>query len=1141
MKKNHSLQWEADSYVPLKKIIRKMKITLFVVLLSAIQIFATGVYSQNAKFSLKKENASIENILGSIEDQSDFYFLYNGKLVDVTQKVTVSVENQSIENTLKELFRGTNISYKIIDRQVVLTPSDNGNVGNNQQQPKAVSGKVTDSTGAPLPGVTVVVKGTTQGMITDMDGIYNITNVPVNATLAFSFVGMKSQEIAVSSKSNINVVMIEESIGLDEVVAVGYGTQSKKSVTGSIQSVGTDELADIPVTTAAQKLQGKLSGVQINQTTGRPGQGMSIRVRGQASLTAGNSPLYVVDGFPINGDISSLNPNEIENISVLKDASSAALYGSRAANGVILVTTKKGGRGEKTSINFAANYGLQQVPQNGRPEMMNATEYAQFRKDYYDDLKRPVPAVWQNPAQYGEGTNFYDEMLRTAPTMDYSLSFSSSNKRSSTTAVLGYLNQDGVVINSNYQRFSLRINSEFDVSDKVKTGFSLAPTYSDDNMPDTDGIAWAGFVGRGGLLANALTTWPIFNPYDAEGNLKNNFFEPVTVNAQANPIWNAKVITNKTKSMRLLSNAFAQYSPIEGLVLKTTINMEYFSTKYQNVTPSTVGAYTPSVASASISNSGYLSWLNENTATYKKSFGGHNLDLLGGATIQRFISESAGIAYNGFTDDRVPTISAAPNIVRNANTANDVQEWSMMSYLSRVNYNYQNRYLLSLALRADGSSRFGKDNRWGYFPSVSAGWIASDEAFLKRFDKISLLKLRGSFGVVGNNSIGNYTQYATVNAGATANNAIFGPTVYSGAVQASLPNSNLTWEKTKEFDFGFDAGFFKNRINLSYDYYTRRTTSLLYGVSVAQESGYSSFMANIGELKFWGHEIMLNTKNLVGKFSWETSFNIAFTDNKVMALSGGIDRIYSGLFSSNITKVGGKIGMLYGMVWDGVYDNQAEFDSSPKAILSEVGTIKYKDVGGGANGAPDGRITNGGDNDDRTIIGDPTPKFTYGMTNTFSYKNVDLSVVLAGAYGNKIIVWNDQSLANLDGNFNVYKELKDRWRSPENPGAGKYGKSTSGTSNERDWVSSRFLSDGSYLAIKNVTLGYSIPTKKVFTNLRVFMSVQQLYTFTKYRGANPESGNSFTQNGSTSALTLGSDFASFPIPRTVSFGLNIGF
>nr|WP_319511102.1 TonB-dependent receptor [uncultured Draconibacterium sp.] len=1116
-----------------KKMMLIMRLTIFLVLVSVLASTAS-VYSQTTKLTVKMNNSRIADVFDAIEQQSDFYFFYNRDLFDDNQIVSIEVEGKTVEAILDELFEGQSVTYEIVDQDILIkTVEEKVSSDSKAQQEKSVSGKISDKSGEPLPGVTVVVKGTTNGTITDFDGNYTIASVPDGATLQYSFVGMRSQEIVVGDQSVINITMEEETIGLEEVVAVGYGTQSKRVVTGSIQSVDSDELSDMPVTTTAQKLQGKLSGVQISQTTGKPGEGMKVRVRGQASLTAGSDPLYVVDGFPIEGDISFLNPNEIESLSVLKDASSAALYGSRAANGVVLVTTKRGKPG-RTAISLSSNFGFQQVPQEGRPDMMNATEFATFKKESLEDLGLAVPEVWQNPTKYGAGTDFYDELLRIAPMQDHSLSFSSSGENSSTTAVLGYLNQDGVIKNSEYVRYSLRINSDFKISDKVKTGFSVAPTYIDQCGPNTDGVNWGG-----GLLAGALTTWPIFDPYNEDGTMAQNFYEPTTGTRQANPLWTAEAESRDTKTMRLLSSAFAQYEPISGMVFKTSINYQYSSTKYKQVTPSTVGATTPSVPNAVMRKSGYSSWLNENTLTYKKSFGDHNFDVLGGMTIQKFMSDVDQITFRGFADDRVPTIAAAQDIVRSAHwltgasTYNDIQEWSMMSYLARLNYNYKNRYLLSMAIRSDGSSRFGKDNRWGNFPSVSLGWIASDEDFMSDFEKLSLLKVRASFGVVGNNNIGNYTQYASVSSGAAANNAIFGSSLYSGAVQTSLPNSSLTWEKTQEYDLGFDAAFFNNRVSLSYDYYNRKTTSLLYSVSVAQESGFSSFMANIGELQFWGHEIMVNTKNLTGPFEWNTSFNISFTDNKVLELAGDIDRIYSNINEANITRVGEKIGLLYGMVWDGVYDDQAEYDSSPKAVASEVGTIKFKDVN------DDGIITQGGDDDDRTVIGDPTPKFTFGMTNSFSYKNLDLSVVMAGAYGHDLIVWSDQSLANLDGNFNVYKDVADRWRSESNPGEGRYGKTTSGTANERDWMSSRFVDDASYLTIKNLTLGYTIPTK-VFTSLRVFMSVQQLYTFTKYRGANPESSNTFYSGNSTSALTLGSDFSSYPVPRTISFGINIG-
>ncbi len=1128
MKKIRKLKFYGN-IISRNKTLLTMKLIILLLTINFLQISAS-VYSQNNSFKVEETKLTLQDAIKTIEEQTNYRVAYSATFVDQQTFVNFKQQENTIDSFLEDVVEEIGIGYLVLDNNVIVLTDKESKL---YKQDVVVKGIVKDATGAPLPGVNIVEKGTVNGTITNIDGEYSLSVSSPDAVLSFSFVGFLTEDVAIGGQTTIDITLVEDIQSLDEVVVVGYGSQSKRTVTGSIQSVGSEDLADMPVTTTAQKLQGKLSGVQINQTTGRPGEGMKIRVRGQASLTAGNDPLYVVDGFPITGDISSINPNEIESISVLKDASSAALYGSRAANGVVLVTTKHGKLG-KTSVSLASNFAWQAIPERGRPEMMNAQEFAQFRKEHYEDLGVEVPEIWQNPEQYGEGSDFYDALLQVAPMQDYNLSFSTSNDNFRTTAVVGYLTQEGAIINSDYDRYSLRINSDFQASKKIKTGFSLAPTYSISNSPSTDGINWGG-----GLISNALSVWPIFDYENEDGTIPQNF--SAEGSTFANPYWSAQAITNETKNMRLLANSFVEYEPIEGLVLKTTFNFEHSNRKSNYISPSTVGATTPTRASAEINNRAYSSWLNENTATYKKSFGDHNFDLLGGMTIQKYESTREKISYVGFADDRVPTIEAAQDVDRSAywltgepGTLNDIQEWSMMSYLARINYNYKNRYLLSVAVRSDGSSRFGEDNRWGTFPSASIGWIVSEENFLKDVKMLSLFKLRGSYGVVGNNNIGNYTQYATVSAGLNNYNAIFGNELHSGSMQTALPNSTLTWEQTSEIDFGFDAGFFDSRINLTYDYYNRTTTSLLYSVSVAQESGYSSFMANVGELQFWGHEFIINTKNLVGEFSWETSFNISFTDNKVNALSGNTDRIYSGLFDSNITKVGDKVGLLYGMVWDGVYDNQDEYDNSPKAVASEVGTIKYKDVNG------DGVITQGGDDDDRTVIGDPTPDFTYGITNNFAYKNFDLSVVMSGSYGHDLITWNDQSLANLDGNYNVYKDIANRWRSEDNPGDGRYGKSTSGTANERDWVSSRFVSDASFMTIKNVTLGYSLSTKKI-NNLRVFMSVQQLYTFTKYRGVNPESGNSFYQGNSTSALTLGGDFGSYPVPRTISFGINVNF
>ncbi|HEX8424923.1 TonB-dependent receptor [Hymenobacter sp.] len=992
----------------------------------------------------------------------------------------------------------------------------------------ALTGKVVDEKGVGMPGVSVSVKGTSTGTVTDNDGNFKLDVPDASAVLVFSFVGYLSQEVPVGSQTTLSVKLAPDSKALDEVVVVGYGTQNRREVTGAVQTVNAQELQDIPVAQTTQKLQGKLAGVQVLQTTGRPGQGMQVRIRSQASISAGSDPLYVVDGFPIVTDISLINPDEIETITVLKDAASTSLYGSRAANGVVLITTKQAKNGQ-SSVGVNAYYGVQQVPQKGRPDMMNATEFAQFKKETYEDLGQPVPAAFQNPEQYGKGYDWYDAMFRTAAIQNYSVSLTAGKDKFSTSAVAGFFNQEGVVLNSNFRRFSLRLNSNYNITDKVRVGLNLAPSYTIDETPATDGR----FFGSNGLLYNALLAWPTLAYRNPDGSLPLAVSVPgVTTFTQPNWYRSIQEIENKNTQTRILSNAYAEFEPIQGLLLKTTINLDLGSSLFNNFNPSTasIGFATPPpvTASAVRRNYHYYSWLNENTATYTKTIGDHTFDALVGYTLQRFHSDFDQVRATNFPDDRIRTIQSAINIDR-PSTSNDIQEWSLLSYIGRLNYNYKGRYLLTGSVRRDGSSRFGVNNRSGVFPSVSAGWIVSDESFMPKINQLTFLKVRGSYGLTGNNNIGNYSQYATVN---TNVNSIFGSTVANGASVTALSNPNLGWETTKQLDLGLDVGLFENRLSVTYDYYTKTTSDLLYSLAVPQESGFGNFLGNIGELKFWGHEIGINSKNLVGRFSWNTNFNIAFSDNKVLELSEGVDRIYG---EGTITRVGQRIGQFWGMIQDGVYDNQEEYDNSPKAIASSVGTIKFVDVNG------DGVLTYGGDNDDRTVIGNPFPKFIYGFTNNFSFANFDLSVVAAGSYGNDIMRRTDQGTTNLDGVFNVLKEVKDRWRSPENPGAGKYGTTKGNTSNDREWLGTRYVQSGSYLTIKNITLGYTVPVAnlKPFRTIRVYGSVQQAFVFTNYGGVNPEV-NVDANGNAASPLNQGQDFGTYPVPRTFTVGLNIG-
>lgn len=979
-----------------------------------------------------------------------------------------------------------------------------------------VTGVVKDEKNFGLPGVSVQVKGTSTGVTTTVDGGFSIT-VPADGTLMFSFIGYTTQEIAVAGRTVINVSFQATSRNLNDVVVVAYGSQSRREVTGAVQTVNQKELQDQPAAQITQKLQGKLAGVQINQTTGIPGQGMSVRIRGQASISAGSDPLYVVDGFPITGNIANINPDEIESLSVLKDASSTSLYGSRAANGVVIVTTKRAKAGQ-SNISVNSYYALQAVPSRGLPDVMNAREFAQFKKEVALDNGQAVPAIFQNPEQYGEGTNWLKAVTRTAPMQNYSISFNSSKEKFSTSVVAGFFRQDGILLNSDYTRYSLRINTDYKFNDKIRVGINAAPNFTNNNTPQSDGL----WYNSPSIVQSAMLTSPLAPYKNADGSI------PLTTNGYGTPDgpnWynQAQVVKNTSKNSALLSNAFIEVEPISNLVYKSSINIDLGNSVSDFFYPSTAGNVfnAPNEADASRINASHgnsfgYSWLWENTLTYKKSIGNHNFDVLAGYTSQSAHSETGSFNATGFPDNNIKTLNAAKTITGST----DIQDWTLLSYVGRVNYNFKQKYILSAAIRRDGSSKFGVDKRWGNFPSVSAGWIASEEGFMSNIKPISFLKFRASYGVIGNNNVGNYTQYASV---VTTNNPV-NNAYLSGKSVAGLNNTQLGWENTKELDLGLDIAFLKNRIRLGYDYYHKTTDQLLYTVDIPISSGFFNFATNVGKLAFWGHEITLSTQNLTGKLRWNSDFNISFNKNKALALGTANAAIFG---DNTITQVGQPLGQLYGLVWEGVYKTQAEFDASPKYVGAEVGTVKFKDVNG------DGIVTN--DDRDKEVIGNASPKFIYGFTNSFNYKMFDLSIVAAGAYGSKIINTSERFTTNLDGSFNVLKAVANRWRSEANPGDGIYGKDKAGTTGqERDWPSSKFVYGASYLTIKNITLGAQLPFKenRYIRGLRIFASVQQAFVFTKYPGNNPEVS-------AAGGLFSGSDYTTYPVPRTFSLGINL--
>ena len=995
------------------------------------------------------------------------------------------------------------------------------------QQRVTVKGTVIADANSPLAGVSVNVKGTTRGTTTDVNGRFAI-EANKGDVIVFSFVGYKSKEI-IAERSTLDVQLVSTSSDLGEVLVVSYGTQKKRDITGSISQMNNEEVKDMPVAGIGQKLQGKFAGVQVNNNDGTPGVEMTFRIRGAASINAGNSPLIVIDGFPTESGLQTLSPDQIESITVLKDASAAALYGSRAANGVILVTTKQAKNGQK-NIEFSSYLGVQTVSKHGRPDLMNAPQFAEFKKEYYEDAATyegytgGVPAQYQNPSQYspGSGTNWFDVLLRNAMTQNYNLSLSSGIKDLKSVTNLNYNRQDGVMINQWASRFTASSNNIYNASDRLTLGVNLGVTYRQSNI--TPGLG----QGRN-IIQVAYLTDPTLNYKNPDGTYPIGFAPPGMFSTP-NYYTVLKQTVNPTNDFTLLGNAYATYKIIDGLQFKSSININDDYTINREFQPSTIlGGVTPAAsAAASYNTSTFLSWLSENTLTYKKAIADkHHIEAVVGYTAQKVHYENSNINGSQFPDDNIQWLNVAATRIGNVGAS----DFSLLSYIGRLNYDFDNKYLLSVAFRSDGSSRFGSARKYGNFPSVSAGWVVSDENFMKNNKNINFLKLRGSFGRLGNNNIGDYTYLA----GVQQTNYVYNNTLAAGSSLNGIGNSNLTWETTTGYDLGLDLAVLKGRVSLTYDYYWKKTDGLLYAVNIPVQSGFNSITANVGRFDFWGNEFSVETKNLVGKFTWNTTFNISFDRNIVKQLGTSNAPIggYQDYWDDNRTAVGHPIGLFYGYINTGVYMTQEQFNTQPHDATAMVGTARFKDISG-PNGKPDGII----DENDRTWIGNPNPKYTYGMTNSFGYKSFDLSMVIAGSVGNDIADDAFQSTENLDGVFNVRRGVAKRWRSLTDPGDGIYPRTRSGTTADFRNFTTRQVFSGTYLAVKNITLGYTfrVPQNHVIKGARAYLSAQNPFMFTRYEGMNPEISE-YGLNG----LNQGRDFTAFPIAKVYTVGVNVNF
>ncbi|WP_343850152.1 TonB-dependent receptor [Algoriphagus jejuensis] len=1114
---------------------------------------------------LERKNYSLMELFREIENKTDFSFFYTETAVSGLAGLSIAKSSGTVEEHLYQIATQTNLRFKQVNNTIsVIANSGSLSLVETEAQRAKISGTVKDDTGMPLPGVTVLVEGTTTGTVTDVDGNFTI-EASEGQALIFSFIGLQKQRITVGSATIVDVVMVTEENNLDEFVVVGYGTLQKKDITGAVSAISSEEIKDQPVASIDQAIAGRMAGVVVTQATGAPGGGASVRIRGAGSLSAGNEPLYVVDGFPVTNDfdqrnnpLNTINPNDIDNIQVLKDASATAIYGSRGSNGVILITTKSGKSG-MSKIDFSISTGVQQVEKT--LDVLNATEFARYVNESrnnawvnsgpgrsasdpnsvrLNNVMYLLPESLSDPESLGEGTDWQDEIFRTAQMSNYQLNFSGGNEKTKYFVSGGYLSQDGVILNSDLKRYSFRVNVESQMNKRVKVGANLTPSYTFSNQSLAEGN-WQG----GGIIQSAITANPVLTPYDEFGNYTKITGQGIGLSEVDNPVKIAKEYFHEQQNLRLLGTSFAEFLLVDNLKFKALVGADIrnfrediFSSSIIN--PNSVNPTKPAVGTNGTSQT--RNWLSEFTLSYNKSIGKHNFDAVLGYTVQQESLDINRITGTNFANDNIKTINAAGLISSATSTK---EEWSLISYLARVNYNYDDRYLVTATFRRDGSSRFGEDNRWGSFPSVSLGWRISEEEFMSEVDWLSELRLRTSYGLTGNNFI---TNYGSIGLTGIENYPLGmnGGTVSNGIRLTNIPNSKLGWEKNSQTDIGIEIGLLQNRIYASADYYNKRTSDLLLNVPVPTLTGYATALQNIGEIQNKGFEFTVTSRNTVGEFKWTTDLNFSTNNIEVLALGPDGSPIISRQATSasaptHITEIGSAPGSFFGYNVIGVYQNQEEIDSSPVikngngTVQSKPGQLRFEDVNG------DGVITA----DDRTVLGSPFPDFTWGMTNSFTYRNIDFAFTLQGVQGFEVLNAARRYYGNYAGSYNVLSSASDGWMSETDRGDGvspmiDRNFNAYAGSNVVNNITSLFVEDGSFLRIRNITLGYNLSTslleKAKLSSLRLSFTVQNAYTFTDYEGYNPEVS---AQGGSP--LVPGVDAGGYPLARTYMFGLNVGF
>ncbi|MFD2555725.1 SusC/RagA family TonB-linked outer membrane protein [Sphingobacterium tabacisoli] len=997
-----------------------------------------------------------------------------------------------------------------------------------------LSGKVVDNEGNVLRGVSVKVKNTTQSVGTNADGFFELSGQLVGKTLVFSSVGYVPKEVLVANLNNLTIVLELDESNLEEVVVVGYGTQKRKELTGSISSVKSADLDKVASNSFTGAIQGKVPGVTITNTSGAPGGASSVRIRG-VGTTGGNQPLYVIDGFPVGGSnmsisgssdqvdgMSIVNPNDIESIEVLKDAAAASIYGARAANGVILITTKRGKDG-LSSADLSTYTGFQELWK--KPKFLNAEQFATLANELFKNSNMTPNPEWANPSALGVGTNWIDEVFRTAPVYNVDLSVMGGNQKVKNALSVGYRDQTGTLIETWNKRYTGRANVDIQANERLKFGGSLAFAY-------TNGKGLQNEDFRLGIFNLAQQFYPTLGLEDVVDGSSAYYSTQGD-----NPYLRAKTGEKRLRNMRLYGNAFGEFIIVPGLTFKSSIGLDYVANRTSSWEPKVKrGFYSNPLATLTETQTQGLNWLIENTLNYSKQFDKHNVSAVVGQTAQRNANDWISITARDFQNETIRVVNTSSDANRRGTGTGSV--YTLASYLGRINYSYANKYLFSASIRRDGSSNFGPSYKWGNFPSVSAGWNISDEEFFNQTGPVNSLKLRASWGQLGNDAIGAFGYSSTFGLGRVIDNYILGAeqSLVTGASMIRPGNMDLKWETSEQLNFGVDATFLNNKGYLTAEYYIKDTRDMLVSLPVSLEAGFEiAPSVNGGKIRNSGFELLVGYAG-GSAFKYDVSVNLSTLKNEVLSMGAGnpISGPLVGFTSMNssYTQVGRPIGYFRGYIVDGIYQNDAEVDKVFQPNAS-AGDFKYRDING------DRALTD----DDRVMLGNPWPKLTYGMNMDFSYKGFDLNLLVQGVSGNDIFHVNKFSTYPIkyfggSGVINASADVLERW-TPETGGNSvpilKYTDLNGNYAN----LSSFYIENGAYLRLRNMTLGYTLPStlfenSKMIKRIRVYSSIQNAFTITKYSGFDPEIG-------ATNPLASGVDDGVYPVPRTYMFGLKVGF